>query len=130
MRISSTLQDPSFRAVVARTTELPDADKFSYWNDVICRTVVDLDCQPIQQRNFEASIEGFETPEIGVYHIHTQPHLVYRSAYEIARLDNDALVINFVTSGTLYSEQDSRGGATAGGRRCHQRCGPPIFFAV
>jgi AraC family transcriptional regulator, positive regulator of tynA and feaB len=128
MRISSTLQDPSFRAVVARTTELPDADKFSYWNDVICRTVVDLDCRPIQQRNFEASIEGFETPEIGVYHIHTQPHLVYRSASEIARLDNDALVINFVTSGTLYSEQDSRGVLLQAGDAAISDAARPYFL--
>jgi AraC family transcriptional regulator, positive regulator of tynA and feaB len=96
------------RMVWASTRDLPARDKFGYWNDVICRTVVDLDCRPLAQPDFEASIGGFEAPGLGVYDIHTQPHLVYREAAEIARLDNDALVINYVTAGTLYSEQDGR----------------------
>ena len=45
---------------------------------------------------------------MGVYDIHTQPHLVYRGAAEIARLDDDALIINFVTARKLYAEQDGR----------------------
>jgi AraC-like DNA-binding protein len=94
--------------VSARTDDLPAKHKFSYWNEVICRTVVDLDCRPIAQPHFEASISGFDAPGLGVYHIHTQPHLVYREAAEISRLDSDALVINFVTAGSLYSEQDGR----------------------
>lgn len=94
--------------ISASTRDLPAADKFSYWNDVICRTVVDLDCRPLAQPDFEASIGGFETPGLGVYDIHTRPHLVYREAAELARLDNDALVINYVTAGTLYSQQDGR----------------------
>jgi AraC family transcriptional activator of tynA and feaB len=94
--------------VSARTDGLAERDKFSYWNEVICRTVVDLDCRPLAQPRFEASIGGFDAPGLGVYHIHTRPHLVYRDAAEISRLDNDALIINFVTAGSLYSEQDGR----------------------
>jgi AraC family transcriptional regulator, positive regulator of tynA and feaB len=96
------------RLISATTQGMPAGDKFSYWNEVICRTVVDLDCRPLEQPSFEASIGGFEVPGLGVYDIHTQPHLVYREATEIARLDNDALVVNYVTSGTLYSQQDGR----------------------
>ena len=106
MNLPSPPQAPIL--VSAQTHALPAADKFSYWNDVICRTVVDLDCRPIAQPQFEASISGFDVPGLGVYHIHTQPHLVYRGAAELARLDSDALVINFVTAGRLYSEQDGR----------------------
>ena len=96
------------RMVSARTDHLPERDKFSYWNEVICRTVVDLDCRPIEQQHFEASIGGFDAPGLGVYDIHTQAHLVYRDKAEISRLDNDALIINYVTAGTLHSEQDGR----------------------
>lgn len=94
--------------VSARTDDLPERDKFSYWNEVICRTVIDLDCRPVKQPHFEASISGFDAAGLGVYHIHTQPHLVYRDAAGISRLDSDALVINFVTAGSLYAEQDGR----------------------
>lgn len=128
MTTAPTLREPSFRAVSARTAALPSADKFSYWNDVICSTVVDLDCRPIALPDFEASIEGFDTPEIGVYHIHTQPHLVYRGASEIARQDNDALVINFVTSGTLYAEQDSRGVLLRAGDAAISDAARPYFL--
>ena len=94
--------------IAAQTNALPAKDKFSYWNEVICRTVVDLDCRPVEQPHFEASISGFDVRDLGVYDIHTRPHLVYRGAAEIARLDNDALIINFVTAGSLLSEQDGR----------------------
>ncbi len=67
-----------------------------------------LDCRPIEQPHFEASIAGFDAPGLGVYDIHTQAHLVYRNKAEIARLDNDALIINYVTAGTLHCEQDGR----------------------
>jgi AraC family transcriptional regulator, positive regulator of tynA and feaB len=106
MSIEGQPQAPAL--VSARTDGLPEREKFSYWNDVICRTVVDLECRPVAQPRFEASIVGFDAPGLGVYHIHTQPHLVYREAAEISRLDNDALIINFVTAGSLYSEQDGR----------------------
>lgn len=94
------------RPVSAGTANLPERDKFAYWNEVICRTVVDLDCRPIEQPSFDASIGGFDAPGIGVYDIHTRAHLVYRDKTQIARLDSEALVINYVTSGQLYSEQD------------------------
>lgn len=96
------------RQVSATTHALPERDKFSFWNEVICRTVVDLDCRPIEQPHFEASIVGFDAPGLGVYDIHTRAHLVYRDKAEIARLDNDALVINYVTAGSLHCEQDGR----------------------
>jgi AraC family transcriptional regulator, positive regulator of tynA and feaB len=96
------------KLIEAQTSNLPPREKFSYWNEVICRTVVDLDCQPIAHENFEASIAGFDAPGLGVYHIHTQPHLVYRRASEISRVDSDAIILNLVTSGSLLSEQDGR----------------------
>jgi AraC family transcriptional regulator, positive regulator of tynA and feaB len=98
----------SIKLIAAHTKSLPASEKFSYWNEVICRTVVDLDCQPLVRENFEASISGFDAPGLGVYHIHTQPHLVYRRANEISRLDSDAIILNVVTSGSLLSEQDGR----------------------
>ena len=96
------------RLISAQTDHLPEHEKFSYWTEVICRTVVDLDCRPIVQPQFEASIGGFEADGLGVYDIHTRAHLVYRGKSEISRLDSDALIINYVTAGSLYSEQDGR----------------------
>ncbi len=115
------------RLVSARTDHLPERDKFSYWNEVICRTVVDLDCRPIAQPHFEASIGGFDAPGLGVYDIHTYAHLVYRDKAEISRLDNDALIINYVTAGRLHSEQDGRAIELQAGRRRGQRCRAPVF---
>ena len=80
------------RLVSACTDGLPDREKFDYWNEVICRTVIDLDCRPIEQPRFDASIEGFDAFGIGAYHIHTRAHLVYRGKQEIGRLDDDALM--------------------------------------
>jgi AraC family transcriptional activator of tynA and feaB len=96
------------RPVSASTDLIAAHEKFDFWNEVICRTVVDLDCQPLERPCFEAHIGGFDAPGLGVYDIHTQAHLVYRNKAQIARLDSDALIINYVTEGCLQSEQDGR----------------------
>jgi AraC family transcriptional regulator, positive regulator of tynA and feaB len=114
--------------ISARTDSLPQKEKFSYWNEVICRTVVDLDCRPVERDRFEASIGGFDMPGLGVYDIRTQAHLVYREAPEISRLDNDALVINFVTEGQLYSEQDGRSAILSPGDGAVSDAARPYFL--
>ena len=117
------------RLVSARTTHLPERDKFSYWNEVICRTVVDLDCRPIEQPHFEASIGGFDVPGLGVYDIHTRAHLVYRGKPEISRLDSDALIVNYVTAGSLYSQQDGRSVSLSPGDGAVSDAARPYFLA-
>lgn len=47
-------------------------------------------------------------PGLGGQDIHTAAHLVYRNQAEIARNDNDALIINCVTAGSLHTEQTGR----------------------
>ncbi len=73
-----------------------------------CTSFIVAACRPVEQPHFEASIGGFDAPGLGVYDIRTQPHLVYRDKAEISRLDNDALIINYVTAGALHAEQDGR----------------------
>jgi len=93
------------RPIAASTEHLPERERFAYWNEVICRTVVDLDCRPIEQPGFAASIGGFDAPGLGVYDIRTHAHLVYRERPQIARLDGDALIINYVSAGQLHTAQ-------------------------
>ena len=117
------------RPVCASTAHLPAREKFDFWNEVICRTVVDLDCRPLERPHFEATIGGFDAPGLGVYDIHTKAHLVYRDKAQIARLDSDALVINYVTEGRLQSEQDGRRVELAAGDAAVSDAERPYFLA-
>jgi hypothetical protein len=65
MANNNALSATGLRAVSPRTDHLAEREKFDYWNEVICRTVVDLDCRPIEQPHFEASIGGFDAPGLG-----------------------------------------------------------------
>jgi AraC family transcriptional regulator, positive regulator of tynA and feaB len=53
---------------------------------------------------------------------------VYRDAAEISRLDNDALVINFVTEAQLYSEQDGRSSVLGPGDSAVSDAARPYFL--
>lgn len=116
------------RLVSASTDHLRPHEKFSYWNETICRTVIDLDCQPIEQPHFEASIGGFDAPGLGVYDIHTRAHRVYRHKAQIARLDSDALIVNYVTAGRLYAEQCGHAVHLAPGDGAVSDAGQPYFL--
>lgn len=119
----------ALRPVRASTEHVPEREKFDFWNEVICRTVVDLDCRPLERPSFEAEIGGFDAPGLGVYDIHTKAHLVYRDKAQIARLDSDALIINYVTEGRLQSEQDGRRVELVAGDAAVSDAERPYFLA-
>jgi len=95
----------------ASTVGLSGKEKFDFWHDVVCRNVVDLDCQSARGVPFEASIDGVRLGDLNLWRIDSSAHSVTRNPSSIARASSESVVLNFVVEGRLEVEQD--GGAVS-----------------
>lgn len=95
-------------SILASTAGLRQHDKFGYWQDVVCRALVDLECRPMSGMAFEASVEGSRLEGLSVARIEASAHRVERQPSAIARASEESLIFNFVLSGVAMAQQDGR----------------------
>lgn len=95
-------------SILASTAGLDQHDKFGYWQDVVCRALVDLECRPVSGMAFEASVEGSRLGGLSVARIDASAHRVERRPSAISRASDDSLIFNFVLSGVAVAQQDGR----------------------
>ena len=95
-------------SILASTAGLDQHDKFGYWQDVVCRALVDLECRPVSGMAFEASVEGSRLEGLSVARIEASAHRVERQPSAIARASEESLIFNFVLSGVAMAQQDGR----------------------
>lgn len=95
-------------SILASTAGLDQHDKFGYWQDVVCRALVDLECSPVSGRTFEASVEGSRLDGLSVARIEASAHRVERRSSAISRASDESLIFNFVLSGVAMAQQDGR----------------------
>ncbi|WPH12779.1 AraC-like ligand-binding domain-containing protein [Variovorax paradoxus] len=95
-------------SILASTAGLDQHDKFGYWQDVVCRALVDLECRPVSGMAFEASVEGSRLEGLSVARIEASAHRVERQPSAIARTSEESLIFNFVLSGVAMAQQDGR----------------------
>jgi len=95
-------------SILASTAGLDQHDKFGYWQDVVCRALVDLECRPVSGMAFEASVEGSRLEGLSVARIEASAHRVERQPSAIARASEESLIFNFVLSGMAMAQQDGR----------------------
>ncbi|MEP6720305.1 MAG: helix-turn-helix domain-containing protein [Variovorax sp.] len=94
--------------ISASTVGVSPHQKFGFWQDVVCRTVVDLECRPAATKSFEATVSGTCLDTLSVAFIEATAHRVARLPGGISRANEDPLVFNFLLSGTALVEQDGR----------------------
>jgi len=95
-------------SILASTAGLDQHDKFGYWQDVVCRALVDLECRPVSGMAFEASVEGSCLEGLSVARIEASAHRVERQPSAISRASEESLIFNFVLSGVAMAQQDGR----------------------
>lgn len=95
-------------SILASTAGLDQHDKFGYWQDVVCRALVDLKCRPASGMAFEASVEASRLEGLSVARIEASAHRVERQASAISRASEESLIFNFVLSGVAMAQQDGR----------------------
>jgi hypothetical protein len=95
-------------SILASTADFDQHDKFVYWQEVVCRALVDLECRPMDGTAFEASVRGSILEGLSVVQIEASAHRVSRQPSAISRCGEESLILNFVLSGTALAEQDGR----------------------
>jgi len=95
-------------SISASTAGLNQHDKFGYWQDVVRRTVVELECRPVVGPAFEACVTGTRLQDLSVARIEASAHRVARLPAGIARSGDESLIFNFMLSGVALAEQDGR----------------------
>lgn len=98
----------SSTSILASTAGLQQHDKFGYWQDVVCRALVELECRPSGDTAFEARVSGSCLDGLSVAQIDASAHRVERRPAGISRADEEALIFNFVLSGAALNQQDGR----------------------
>ena len=100
--------EPSPRVIDASTAGLSQRDKFGFWQEVVCKAVVDLECRPDGKSPFEASVSGTRLSALSVARIEASSHRVARLPAGISRSCDESLIFNFILSGVALAEQDGR----------------------
>lgn len=90
------------------TTDVHPRDRFDYWHDVACKTVVDHDSVPECRQSFQAELQSGVLADIHLVLFENSPMTVSHTGRHIARTDTDRLFVCRQVAGGLALEQDSR----------------------
>lgn len=90
------------------TAEVHPRDRFDYWHNVACNSLVDHSSKPECQQTFQAQIETGTLADIGLILFENSPMVAVRSAHHLARAKDDELFFCRQMSGVLALEQDER----------------------
>ena len=90
------------------TKDVHPRDRFDYWHEVACKTLVGHSSKPASKQAFEAQIESGLVADIGLVLFENSPMDVVRTAQHIALSENDNLFICRQVTGTLALEQNGR----------------------
>jgi AraC family transcriptional activator of tynA and feaB len=90
------------------TDDVHPRDRFDYWHDVACRSIVQHDSRPECRLTFRAGIQTGMLADIGVIQFENSPMEVARAARHIAQVTEDVLFICRQMAGTLHLEHDGR----------------------
>jgi AraC family transcriptional activator of tynA and feaB len=83
-------------------------DRFYYWHEVACRTIVDHDSRPQRRRGFDARIEAGTLDDIGLVRFNNSAMTIAHTAHHVARAQTDEFFLCRQMAGTLELEQDGR----------------------
>jgi AraC family transcriptional activator of tynA and feaB len=93
---------------IASTAEVTARERFGYWHDIIARNLLDLDFGLVDETPFEATFGCASIDTITLSTVNASAHRVSRSEASIARSGSDHIILNFVLSGRMITEQDGR----------------------
>ena len=94
--------------VEATTSAVGERDRLDYWREVVGKTVVDLDPQPLRGVCFDASLNSVIHEGMSISRIRASAHRVLRPRSGVTHSGDDTLVFNFIVKGEALIEQDGR----------------------
>lgn len=90
------------------TVGLPARERFNYWHDVACKTIIEHDSRPDPPQAFYAAIDHGVVGNLRLLLFENAPMTVSRTARHIARARTDDLFVCRQTAGALQLEQSGR----------------------
>jgi AraC-like DNA-binding protein len=90
------------------TVAVHPRERFDYWLDVACKTIVDHDSNPVCRRTFRAELQSGDLADIGVGLFENSPITVEHTLRHIAQAKRDEIFICRQMAGRLMLEQDGR----------------------
>src|ERR1700675_2671758 len=90
------------------TADVHRRDRFDYWHNVACKTLVDHFSKPECRQTFEAQIETGTLADIELILFENSPMNAIRSAQHLARAEDGDLFVCRQISGVLALEQERR----------------------
>ena len=93
---------------VFSTYEVHVRDRFDYWHDVACRSIVNHDSQPECRLTFNAAIQAGALADIGLVVFENSPMDISRTPGQAAHATNDEIFVCRQLSGSLALEQNGR----------------------
>ena len=90
------------------TESVHPRDRFDYWHDVACTTIVDHDSQPECGLRFEAQIETGTLGDLGFVRFTNSAMTVSHTARHASHMTSDDLFLCRQIGGTLVLEQEAR----------------------
>jgi AraC family transcriptional activator of tynA and feaB len=93
---------------VFSTSEVHVRDRFDYWHDVACRSIVNHDSQPECRLTFNAAIQAGALADIGLVVFENSPMDISRTPGQAAHATNDEIFLCRQLSGSLALEQNGR----------------------
>jgi AraC family transcriptional regulator, positive regulator of tynA and feaB len=93
---------------VFSTSEVHVRDRFDYWHDVACRSIVNHESQPECRLTFNAAIQAGALADIGLVVFENSPMDISRTPGHAAHATNDEIFLCRQLSGSLALEQNGR----------------------
>jgi AraC-like DNA-binding protein len=90
------------------TEDVHPRERYAYWHDVACKTLVNHESKPHSYQAFHAQIEAGSVADIGLVRFETAALHVHRTQRHIALAASDELFLCRQLAGTLAIEQLTR----------------------
>ena len=93
---------------VFSTYEVHVRDRFDYWHDVACRSIVNHNSQPECRLKFNAAIQAGALADVGLVVFENSPMDISHTPGQAAHATNDEIFVCRQLAGSLALEQNGR----------------------
>jgi AraC-like DNA-binding protein len=93
---------------VLTTAEVAERKRFQFWQDAVCDTFVELDCQARAERPFFGEITTAECDGLHFSNVHSDGQIVKRTRGRIRRAREEVMLISLQVRGVGTVAQDGR----------------------
>ena len=115
---------------VLTTTEILERKRAQYWQDAVCDTFVELDCEVRAKRPFFGELATTQCDGLHFSNVRSEGQIVKRTRTRIRRAREEVMLISLQVSGVGLVAQDGREARTRARRFCLLRQHAALYAAL